>query len=458
MPYPPRYYRLHNFLRDQLNGLDLNPGKIDAELNSMQISVDQINSMLRGITTAAGLLRGQTQATAMSLVGHQSFTATSSQTVFTTTIAWDAAFTVSNVQVHAQGLRLAPTAYAVANSSGFLQVTLTTGRTAGDVVMIDAYAAGAGILTRLQDFSTPGNGADLVGIYDQGNLFAATNVEDAMAEVMAALNALVLDLGPIADYLRRDGTLAMTGPLDMDGNTIESLAPATANGQAVEFSQFNAYVAVWNALQDYFLKLDGSTPMQAALPMGNQRITALADADITAAGDQHAVNVRTVKLLLAQSGALPIGATIPFAGEILPTGWLLCDGTSYQQTAKATLFSVIGTAFNQGGDPAGTFRVPDMRGRFPIGVGTGSYPAPYLGAGAAPITRGLQGGNEGVALTFAQMPPHQHTIPYSDTGNSGGNGDNNYSGPTTNTIAGGNGAAHENRPPFTGLNYIIKES
>jgi hypothetical protein len=58
-----------------------------------------------------------------------------------------------------------------------------------------------------------------------------------------------------------------------------------------------------------------------------------------------------------------------FAGAAAPSGYLLCDGTSYLRATYPDLFTAIGTTF---GAVDGThFNVPDLRGRAPIGSGTG---------------------------------------------------------------------------------------
>ncbi len=66
-----------------------------------------------------------------------------------------------------------------------------------------------------------------------------------------------------------------------------------------------------------------------------------------------------------------IGSVIPWpAAAAPPARWLLCDGTAVSQATYAQLFAVIGAIFNTGGEPPGTFRVPDCRGRMVFGTGT----------------------------------------------------------------------------------------
>lgn len=60
-----------------------------------------------------------------------------------------------------------------------------------------------------------------------------------------------------------------------------------------------------------------------------------------------------------------------FAGTTPPSGWLLCDGAAVSRTTYAALFVAIGTTWGAG-DGSTTFNLPDLRGRAPIGAGTGS--------------------------------------------------------------------------------------
>ena len=73
----------------------------------------------------------------------------------------------------------------------------------------------------------------------------------------------------------------------------------------------------------------------------------------------------------ASVGFIPAGGVIPFAGvnANAPTGFVYCDGTEYSEGELPALFSAIGRTY--GGDSvAGTFKVPDLRGKMPLGVGT----------------------------------------------------------------------------------------
>ena len=60
-----------------------------------------------------------------------------------------------------------------------------------------------------------------------------------------------------------------------------------------------------------------------------------------------------------------------YASEIVPDGYLECDGSEYSSSDYPDLFEAIGT--NYGGDSfSGTFKVPDLRGLFIRGYDEGS--------------------------------------------------------------------------------------
>ena len=70
---------------------------------------------------------------------------------------------------------------------------------------------------------------------------------------------------------------------------------------------------------------------------------------------------------------VPAGTMQMFAGNIIPAGWLLCDGSAISRTDYAKLFSAIGTTWGAG-DGSTTFNLPNSIGRFAEGAATsGSY-------------------------------------------------------------------------------------
>lgn len=195
----------------------------------------------------------------------------------------------------------------------------------------------------------------------------------------------------------------------------------------------------------------------------------------------------------AASGSLPTGAIMPFAGASAPTGgYLLCDASAVSRSTYATLFGVIGTTYGSG-DGSTTFNLPDLRGRLPMGAGTGSglnASGTGLPSGSAQTarTRGQWLGEETHLLTTSEMPSHSHNGATGDAGSHShtlskevltyvGSGGSRYdpypgsvwtgspaAGLTLSTQANhshsipanGGGGRHAVIPPVVVLNYIIK--
>jgi len=126
--------------------------------------------------------------------------------------------------------------------------------------------------------------------------------------------------------------------------------------------------------------------------------------------------------------AVPIGAILPYAGATAPDGYLLCDGSEVERAKFSDLYDIIGVTYN-GASPltgVGTFRLPDLRGRFALGrdnmdnggtvpIITGGY-ADAGGGTAGRVadvlaqTLGGGAGASSVTLGLANLPEHSHTL------------------------------------------------
>ncbi len=160
----------------------------------------------------------------------------------------------------------------------------------------------------------------------------------------------------------------------------------------------------------------------------------IADTSVTLAKLEHGTSSNDGKFLRANNGAdptfetigggLPTGAIIIWSGaaNAIPTGYVLCDGNN---------------------------STPNLAGKFVVGyhASNGDYDV------------GDTGGAETVTLTEAQMPSHVHHFLIQDGSTSpmgyaqSANGTNiGWAG----TNSKGGDAAHENRPPYYALCYIMK--
>jgi microcystin-dependent protein len=125
---------------------------------------------------------------------------------------------------------------------------------------------------------------------------------------------------------------------------------------------------------------------------------------------------------------IPIGAILPYAGLTAPYGFLFCDGSEVEKTKYSELFDIIGTTYNGIASllGVGTFKLPDLRGRFALGkdnmdnagtvpVATGGYVDAGGGtAGRVPDTKaqtlGGDAGQSSVTLALANLPEHSHSL------------------------------------------------
>ena len=128
-----------------------------------------------------------------------------------------------------------------------------------------------------------------------------------------------------------------------------------------------------------------------------------------------------------------LGTILMFAGNYAPRGWMFCEGQELAIQQHQALFALIGTTY--GGDGKRTFKLPDLRGRFPL--------QPTLNDPNMPrVTAGQTGGS--VINQVFNVPVQKATDP--------------TKAETTTQVAttvAPQGNAVNNMPPYVGINYII---
>lgn len=149
---------------------------------------------------------------------------------------------------------------------------------------------------------------------------------------------------------------------------------------------------------------------------------------------------------------VPIGGVIAYHGSVgaIPDGYLLCNGESFLKSEYPDLYSSLLASGTDVEDDTDTdrFKVPDLTDKFIAGAGDRYNIAD-------------EDGQDEVILTVQQIPNHSHTVARTDTQDTDGTGTGfdqspEQSGNTTNTSSTGGGQAHENRPPFYALAWIIR--
>jgi microcystin-dependent protein len=167
---------------------------------------------------------------------------------------------------------------------------------------------------------------------------------------------------------------------------------------------------------------------------------------------------------------VPVGTINMYAGATtdVPSGWLLCDGSAVSRTTYDELFNRLDTEYGVG-DGSTTFNLPDF-------VTSNIFPR----GATNDAGRGTTGGESTHTLTEAEMPAHDHDFSDSghshninliETGSSPGvngisanpfnnkvaNGSQNTDSATTGVTLNSQGSntAHENKPPFLDVHFII---
>lgn len=134
---------------------------------------------------------------------------------------------------------------------------------------------------------------------------------------------------------------------------------------------------------------------------------------------------------------IPVGTIMPFAGTVIPNGYLLCDGAEIQISLYPALYAVIGNTYKGPEAYIGlaTFRLPDLRGRFALGADNMNngiqVPLAPTGASYGTTTKdkdgnpgttanrvtsvaadeiGLGNGTEEKAILISNLPDHTHDL------------------------------------------------
>ena len=154
--------------------------------------------------------------------------------------------------------------------------------------------------------------------------------------------------------------------------------------------------------------------------------------------------------------SVPTGSVSMWVTGTAPTGWLLCQGQAVSRTTYATLFGVISTTYGVG-DNSTTFNLPDLRGRVPMGAGTGRNVADSANLTARTLGAKISDA-ETVTLTQGQLPSFSHEIQMSSGGGDGTTYVRGSSGAYSTSLyySHGSGEAHNNTQPSTVINFIIK--
>jgi microcystin-dependent protein len=217
------------------------------------------------------------------------------------------------------------------------------------------------------------------------------------------------------------------GSILLAGNLTHSVGTATFNNGIV----INTVVADLNKGLDVdggktYLRAGAEVSGLAELK-GGAEVTG--NLGVTATVTATNINA-TAKIKEGGNALIPKGVIVMWTGTTAPAGWALCDGNN------------------------GT---PNLKGRFIVGYDPGD-----TDYNAVNVSPGKTGGEKTHTLSVPEMPSHSHTwlhgTEQDDSGSGGSNREYTQAGGSDSGViqATGGGGAHENRPPYYTLAYIMK--
>lgn len=161
---------------------------------------------------------------------------------------------------------------------------------------------------------------------------------------------------------------------------------------------------------------------------------------------------------------IPAGTIVMWAGSSAPSGWLLCDGTSYKISDYLNLYNVIDMKY--GGDSRNsTFKVPNLQQRFPLGAKAGGLNNGFNPRGeqlTAYTYLGDIGGDSQVKLSVETMPSHSHSVNMNlqvvkdRMAGAAAGAVRSFSTQGFSINNNGGNLEHSNMPPYLTVNFIIK--
>jgi hypothetical protein len=174
----------------------------------------------------------------------------------------------------------------------------------------------------------------------------------------------------------------MADPIPVDASALAFRGTLTEGGERITGMR-NLSVALWSSSSS-------SAPLSALLcaspvaPVGVVdgrfsvqlpaacvdaiRLHADTWAEVTVEGARYGLQpVGAVPYAVAADNGVPPGTIVPFGGDVIPRGWLLCDGLAFSSSRYPALHDAIGTVWGDGTtdtDSTTNFNVPDLRGQF----------------------------------------------------------------------------------------------
>jgi microcystin-dependent protein len=215
-----------------------------------------------------------------------------------------------------------------------------------------------------------------------------------------------------ASKLAKSSAFSFIGDItiDAENNNNEITIPFTGTGEAIIFPVKIAQSFISNSCADHNHDL---------LSPGSGLVEVFDDDDLLLSRNREDIGLHRVSIesIIDKVPKMPIGTIVPFAGDQAPSGWLLCNGRQILIADYLNLYNVIGYLYlAKDFVQQGRFALPDMRGRFPLGMHNmgGEIPADIRVSDPIANELGKNSGTETKTLDVDNLPDHSHTLKYQD--------------------------------------------
>ena len=225
----------------------------------------------------------------------------------------------------------------------------------------------------------------------------------------------------------------------------------------------------------YFLHENEKGTLKLAPPsaLGTTRIPVIQviDGGYNVLGVPGIVNGISYRGYVNIAAIQPVGTVSPFVGNttLVPKNWLFCDGSYVSIDTYSDLFRMIGSIYGEVLD--GRFKLPDFRGRTLVGAGAGSsLSSRFIGE---------FGGEEKHTISITEMPSHSHkpavgtdsgvdhwwgsdervgqpNFDYDGNNSKAAKPSDGFIAPSYKTDNVGGNSPHNNMPPYSVANWIIR--
>jgi len=286
--------------------------------------------------------------------------------------------------------------------SGVLKVTSTINSTStgsGSIIT----QGGVGIARDLQ----VGGDVDVAGILVTGNIIPDENVarnigsttnrydqiysQTFFGNLQGNVSGTVSGRAGSADRLASATTFAVTG--DVENNSFEFDGQTGGSTKSFDVRITNSFISNKEVTYD----------------AGNADELLL---NVTT-GETGVFKI-TKRNFLKSIPLVPPGVMVPFGGTIAPAGWLFCDGQEVKISDYTELFQAIGYNFKDptllSDEGVNSFALPDMRGRFPLGLDNLGGPSANRVTDIAADAIGGNSGSESTSIGLGNLPEHEHDL------------------------------------------------